>query len=85
MIMRMGIRYPAPSRPGDRVGVTAPSSGVDESMQARLQLDALGGLAVPIIADVECGHVLPYLPLVKGARCQVVHTGDRDEITQVLD
>lgn len=30
-------------------------------------LDALGNLGVPIVADVECGHVPPYLPLVNGA------------------
>ncbi|MCE3031075.1 S66 peptidase family protein, partial [Streptomyces sp. CMSTAAHL-2] len=30
-------------------------------------LDALGPLGVPILADVECGHVAPYLPLVNGA------------------
>jgi len=30
-------------------------------------LDALGCLDVPIIADVECGHVPPYLPIVNGA------------------
>lgn len=30
-------------------------------------LDALGCLDVPIVADVECGHVPPYLPVVNGA------------------
>jgi muramoyltetrapeptide carboxypeptidase LdcA involved in peptidoglycan recycling len=30
-------------------------------------LDALESLGVPIIADVECGHVPPYLPIVNGA------------------
>lgn len=30
-------------------------------------LDALERLGVPIIADVECGHVPPYLPIVNGA------------------
>jgi muramoyltetrapeptide carboxypeptidase LdcA involved in peptidoglycan recycling len=48
-------------------------------------LDALGGLGVPIIADVECGHVAPYLPLVNGARARVVCTRTRNEITQILD
>ncbi|HLU75894.1 MAG TPA: hypothetical protein VKZ82_27205, partial [Nonomuraea sp.] len=47
-------------------------------------LDALGGLGVPIIADVECGHVPPYLPLVNGARARVTYDGDRNEITQTL-
>jgi len=30
-------------------------------------LDALGPLRVPLIADVECGHVYPRLPLMTGA------------------
>ncbi|QHA04556.1 LD-carboxypeptidase [Streptomyces broussonetiae] len=48
-------------------------------------LDALGPLGVPIVADVECGHVPPYLPLVNGARGRVVHTAARSEIVQTLD
>ncbi|RRQ89679.1 S66 family peptidase [Streptomyces griseofuscus] len=48
-------------------------------------LDALGPLGVPILADVECGHVAPYLPLVNGARGRVVHTAARSEIIQTLD
>lgn len=56
-----------------------PSLTQDEAV-----MDALGGLGVPIIADVECGHVSPYLPLVNGARAQVVCTPTRNEITQTL-
>ncbi|MFK4196060.1 LD-carboxypeptidase, partial [Streptomyces sp. NPDC033754] len=48
-------------------------------------LDALGPLNVPIIADVECGHVAPYLPIVNGARGRVVHTASHSELTQTLD
>jgi muramoyltetrapeptide carboxypeptidase len=48
-------------------------------------LDALGGLGVPIVADVECGHVPPYLPIVNGARGRVVCTATRNEVTQTLD
>ncbi|WP_043676516.1 S66 family peptidase [Streptomyces xylophagus] len=48
-------------------------------------MDALGPLGVPVIADVECGHVAPYLPLVNGARGRVVHTAARSEIVQTLD
>lgn len=33
--------------------------------------DALGGLDVPVILDVDCGHVAPYLPLVTGAPTRV--------------
>ncbi|WP_018545192.1 S66 family peptidase [Streptomyces sp. LaPpAH-108] len=48
-------------------------------------LDALGPLGVPLVADVECGHVPPYLPLVNGARGRVVHTAARSAIIQTLD
>ncbi len=48
-------------------------------------LDALGSLNVPIIADVECGHVPPHLPIVNGARGHVVHTATRSALTQTLD
>lgn len=48
-------------------------------------LDALGPLGVPIVADVECGHVAPYLPLVNGARGRVEHTAARSAITQTLN
>ncbi|WP_405058639.1 LD-carboxypeptidase [Kribbella sp. NBC_01505] len=48
-------------------------------------LDALGSLNVPIIADVECGHVPPFMPIVNGALGRVVHTADRSELTQTLD
>lgn len=44
--------------------------------------DALGGLGVPIVFDVECGHVAPFLPLVNGALARVVVDGARHEIVQ---
>ena len=44
--------------------------------------DALGGLDLPVVLDVECGHVAPYLPLVNGALADV-DTG-RGAITQTL-
>ena len=46
--------------------------------------DALGGLGVPIVADVECGHVAPFLALVQGASTTVVHDGDSHSVTQRL-
>lgn len=47
-------------------------------------LDALGGLGVPIVADVECGHVRPWLPLVNGAAARVTYAGGRGEVVQTL-
>jgi len=45
-------------------------------------VDALGMLDVPIVLDVEIGHVPPHLPLVNGATARVVVDGDTREITQ---
>lgn len=47
-------------------------------------LGPLGPLGVPILADVDCGHVPPFLPLVNGALGHVLHTATRSEITQTL-
>jgi len=46
--------------------------------------DALGELGVPVVLDVECGHVAPFLPLVNGASARVLMDADRREITQDL-
>jgi muramoyltetrapeptide carboxypeptidase LdcA involved in peptidoglycan recycling len=47
-------------------------------------LDALGPLNVPIIADVDCGHVPPHMPIVNGAHGRIVHAQGRSELTQTL-
>lgn len=47
-------------------------------------VDALGMLDLPIVLDVECGHVQPFLPLVNGALARVVVDRERREITQTL-
>lgn len=52
--------------------------------QREAVLDALGRLDVPIVLDVEIGHVPPHLPLVNGALATVVVDGDRREIVQHL-
>ncbi|GAA4406081.1 LD-carboxypeptidase [Fodinibacter luteus] len=46
--------------------------------------DALGGLGVPIVAGVDCGHWAPHLPLVNGALAHVGHDGDGWSISQTL-
>ncbi|GAA4896552.1 S66 peptidase family protein [Streptomyces coeruleoprunus] len=65
------------------VGRTS-APGRDSLTQHEAVLDALGPLGVPIVADVECGHVPPYLPLVNGARARLVHTATRRELVQTL-
>lgn len=47
-------------------------------------LDALGRLDLPIVFDVEIGHVPPHLPLVNGALATVTVDGDTHQITQEL-
>lgn len=53
--------------------------------QREAVLDALGRLDLPIVWDLEIGHVPPHLPLVNGALARVVVDGERREITQTLD
>ena len=50
--------------------------------QREAVLDAVGELGVPVLLDVECGHVQPYATLVNGALARFVVDGDRHEIVQ---
>ena len=52
--------------------------------QREAVLDALGRLDLPIVWDLEIGHVPPHLPLVNGALARVVVEGDTRQITQTL-
>jgi len=45
-------------------------------------LDALGDLHLPIVFDVEIGHVPPHLPLLNGARAQLRITEREHTIIQ---
>ena len=47
--------------------------------------DALGSLGIPVVLDVDCGHVPPHLALVNGARASVARTDGRWTLDQVLD
>lgn len=52
--------------------------------QREAVLDALGRLEVPIVLDMEIGHVPPHLPLVNGALATLTIDGDRREIIQQM-
>jgi muramoyltetrapeptide carboxypeptidase LdcA involved in peptidoglycan recycling len=52
--------------------------------QREAVLDALGRLDLPIVFDLEIGHVPPHLPLVNGALATVTVDGDTREIVQRL-
>ncbi len=45
---------------------------------------ALDGLGIPVVADVDCGHVPPHLSLVNGALATVTHGPSGSRITQTL-
>ncbi|TFD60174.1 LD-carboxypeptidase [Cryobacterium suzukii] len=52
--------------------------------QSEAVLDALGELGVPIIGNVECGHVPPQLPIVNGAIGRLVCTDSDQYLQQTL-
>jgi len=52
--------------------------------QTEAVLDALAVLGVPIIGNVECGHVPPQLPIVNGAPGRIVFDGDNHFLEQTL-
>ena len=52
--------------------------------QREAVLDALGRLDIPIVFDLEIGHVPPHLPLVNGALATVTVDDDVHEIVQQL-
>jgi muramoyltetrapeptide carboxypeptidase len=69
------------------VGRTDAPAGTEDGglTQEEAVLDALGGLGVPLVLDVEIGHVPPHLPLLNGAVARVVVDGERHEITQTWE
>jgi muramoyltetrapeptide carboxypeptidase len=46
--------------------------------------DALGMLDLPVVLDLEIGHVPPHLPLLNGAPARLVVDGQRQQLTQDL-
>lgn len=65
------------------VGSTRAPDHPDLTQRGAL-LDAVGRLDLPIVWDLEIGHVPPHLPLVNGALARVVVDGDTREVTQTL-
>ncbi|MDJ0315013.1 S66 peptidase family protein [Arthrobacter sp. H35-D1] len=52
--------------------------------QSEAVLDALGMLGIPIIGNVECGHVPPQLPIVNGAQGHLVFNENDQYLEQTL-
>ncbi len=46
---------------------------------------ALGDLGIPVVLDVDCGHVVPQLALINGASARVRLDGERQTLVQTLD
>lgn len=65
------------------VGRTSAPDHADLTQRGAV-LDGLGRLDVPIVWDLEIGHVPPHLPLVNGAMARVVVDGATREVTQTL-
>ena len=69
---------------GVLVGRTAAPSGEGGFTQRDAVVDALGMLDLPVVLDLEIGHVPPHLPLVNGATARVVVDGETRTLTQEL-
>lgn len=52
--------------------------------QTEAVLDALEMLGIPLIGNVECGHVPPQLPIVNGAQGHLVFNGAEQYLEQAL-
>lgn len=52
--------------------------------QREAVVDALGRLGLPIVLDLEIGHVPPHLPLVNGALAGITVDGDLQQVVQHL-
>jgi muramoyltetrapeptide carboxypeptidase len=52
--------------------------------QGEAVVDALGCLGIPIVGDVECGHVGPHMPLVNGALARVTYSNEQAVVHQQL-
>ena len=61
-----------------------PAPDTADMTQHEAVADALGMLDIPVVLDVELGHLQPFLSLVNGAVAHVVIDGDRREITQAF-
>lgn len=66
------------------IGSTRAPAGVGDGglSQRDAVLDALGDLGLPIVFDMEIGHVPPHLPLLNGAHARLVLDDTHRNITQ---
>jgi muramoyltetrapeptide carboxypeptidase LdcA involved in peptidoglycan recycling len=83
--MLHGLRLAGWFDDADAVLVGRTSAPGEPGMSQREAVaDALGSLEVPVVLDVDCGHVQPMMPLVLGAPARVVVDHREQSITQDL-
>ncbi|GHG48627.1 LD-carboxypeptidase [Flavimobilis marinus] len=46
---------------------------------------ALGDLGIPVLVDVDCGHLPPHMALVNGALAELTHTATASRLTQYVE
>lgn len=61
-----------------------PAPDAPDLTQLEAVEETLGGLGVPVIAEMDIGHTQPFLPLVNGAPARVVVRDGVREVTQTL-
>jgi len=66
------------------VGRTNAAAGGDFTQDDAVR-SAFGDLGIPVILDVDCGHVAPHLALVNGALAEVTADGADQRIVQTLN
>ncbi len=66
------------------LGRTHAPDGEGGFTQRDAVVDALGMLDLPVVLDLEIGHVPPHLPLLNGAPARLVVDGERQQLTQDL-
>ena len=80
-----GVRYAGWFEHANAVLVgRTPAPDAPDLTQQEAVLDALCGLGVPVVTQVDVGHTQPNLALVNGAPARVVVDGGRCEVTQAL-
>jgi muramoyltetrapeptide carboxypeptidase len=61
-----------------------PAPDADDLTQLQGVEEAVGGLGIPIVAEMDIGHTQPFLPLVNGASARVVVSDGVREVSQQL-
>jgi muramoyltetrapeptide carboxypeptidase LdcA involved in peptidoglycan recycling len=61
-----------------------PAPDATDLTQLEAVEEVLGGLGIPVVAEMDIGHTQPFLPLVNGASARVVVRDGIREVTQQI-